>query len=325
MSSQEETVASDSLKSRSLDRNILRSAFTFEHTGSLKDRLLTALIVITVACVLSVLAVKLPYGGLLGVAWTGAVAVLSAFEVVRLFARDRETLHYKPVVGALAFVILVLPSCAAIYLALQGVVGQPLSWTLVYGALLLSAQGMMVYHVITGRKDLDDAARQGGRYGPAFLLIAIGAPQLIILSGFPHGIQLLWWLVAVVALNDAGAYFVGRAFGRTKMAPALSPNKTIEGSVAGLLIGALAGVVFWRLLLGADVSTPKLLLLSLCATCAAQAADLSKSYLKRLRGVKDTGSFFPGHGGILDRFDGMIGAAPIVVVALMLWGACRAL
>jgi phosphatidate cytidylyltransferase len=104
------------------------------------------------------------------------------------------------------------------------------------------------------------------------------------------------------------------------MAPALSPNKTMEGSIAGLLIGTVAGVVFWKLLLGdGRVGVMSLILVSLFATCAAQAADLSKSYLKRLRGVKDTGSFFPGHGGILDRFDGMIGAAPIVVVALLLW------
>jgi phosphatidate cytidylyltransferase len=59
---------------------------------------------------------------------------------------------------------------------------------------------------------------------------------------------------------------------------------------------------------------------SVLATCAAQAADLSKSYLKRLRGVKDTGAFFPGHGGVLDRFDGMIGAAPVVLLALIWWG-----
>jgi CDP-diglyceride synthetase len=317
---QDETVASDSPKSRFPGLEGVRGAFSFERDGGLKDRLLTALIVLSVAFALSLVAVKVPYGRLLGVVWTGAVAVMSTFEVVRLFARDPETLRYRPLSGLISFVILALPSLAAIEVAVEGVLGYPMSWQRVYGALLLSGQAMMVYHVLDGRQRLEDAAREGGRYGPAFLLVAISAPQLVLLSSFSNGIQLLWWLVAVVALNDAGAYFVGRSLGRNKMAPALSPNKTMEGSLAGLLIGTGAGVVFWRLLLGNEIGILGLVILSLFATCAAQAADLSKSYLKRLRGVKDTGSFFPGHGGVLDRFDGMIGAAPIVVVALMLWG-----
>lgn len=320
MSSQEETVASDSPKSKLPVLEALRRVFTFEHNGSVKDRLLTALIVLTVACALSVLAITIPYGRVLGVLWTGAVAVLSTFEVVRLFARDPETLRYRPIAGFVSFVILVIPSLAAIYVSIEGVLERSMSWEMVYGALLLSAQALMIYHVLDGRQRLEDAAREGGRYGPAFLLVAISAPQLVLLSSFSNGIQLLWWLVAVVALNDAGAYFVGRSLGRTKMAPALSPNKTMEGSIAGLVIGTVAGVVFWRLLLGDGKGLLGLIVLSLLTTCAAQAADLSKSYLKRLRGVKDTGSFFPGHGGILDRFDGMIGAAPVVLVALMIWG-----
>jgi phosphatidate cytidylyltransferase len=83
----------------------------------------------------------------------------------------------------------------------------------------------------------------------------------------------------------------------------------------------VAGVVFGRLILGDLLGTGMLISLSLVATIAAQAGDLAKSYLKRIRGVKDTGAFFPGHGGILDRFDGMIAAAPVVVVALHLSGA----
>lgn len=320
MSSQDETAGLGLPKSKLSVLEILRGVFAFEHNGSLKDRLLTALIVLTVACVLSILAISIPYGRLLGVLWTGAVAVLSTFEVVRLFARAPETLRYRPIAGFISFAILVIPSLAAIYVSIEGVFERSMSWEIVYGSMLLSAQALMIYHVLDGRQRLEDAAREGGRYGPAFLLVAISAPQLVLLSSFSHGIQLLWWLVAVVALNDAGAYFVGRSLGRIKMAPALSPNKTIEGSVAGIVIGTVAGVVFWRLLLGDCKGTAGLIVLSLLATCAAQAADLSKSYLKRLRGVKDTGSFFPGHGGILDRFDGMIGAAPVVLVALMIWG-----
>jgi phosphatidate cytidylyltransferase len=87
-----------------------------------------------------------------------------------------------------------------------------------------------------------------------------------------------------------------------------------------LLIGTAAGVVFWKLLIALPIGFVSLVLLSAVAVVAAQGADLSKSYLKRLRGVKDTGAIFPGHGGILDRFDGMIGAAPVVVCAFAIMG-----
>jgi len=320
MSLQEEIAASGSRKSRSPGLNLLCGAFRFEGDGGLKDRLITALAVLAIACALSMLAISVTYGRLIGVVWTGAVAVLSTFEVVRLFARGPDTLRYRPVSGSVLFVILALPALVALWVSIEQALGCVPAYQKVYAGILLSAQALMIYHVVAGRLRLDDAARDGGRFGPAFWLLGISAPQLILLSSLSYGIQLLWWLVAVVALNDAGAYFVGRWLGRHPMAPALSPNKTLEGSLAGILIGTLAGVVFWKLLLGCGPGILALSALSLLATCAAQAADLSKSYLKRLRGVKDTGAFFPGHGGVLDRFDGMIGAAPVVLVALIWWG-----
>jgi phosphatidate cytidylyltransferase len=187
-------------------------------------------------------------------------------------------------------------------------------------AVLIAALGLLVLQVFEGRQDLDKGSAFGASYMPAMLLVSVCAPLLVVLASLPNGVQLVWWLAAMVALNDAGAYFVGRALGRTKLAPALSPNKTVEGSVAGLLIGTAAGVGFWQLLIGQQLAFLSVALISVVAVLSAQCADLSKSYLKRLRGVKDTGAIFPGHGGILDRFDGMIGAAPVVVCAFALMG-----
>jgi phosphatidate cytidylyltransferase len=143
---------------------------------------------------------------------------------------------------------------------------------------------------------------------------------LVVISGLPRGIALVWWIVGCSALNDTAAYFVGRAFGSHKMASALSPNKSIEGSLAGLMVGTVAGVVLWRLIVEAGVPLARVALLSCAVTVAAQAGDLAKSYLKRLRGVKDLGALFPGHGGVLDRFDALIAASPVVLAALVACG-----
>lgn len=321
MSSQDAIAGSDELKSRSTGSNPFISAFIFDHTGSLKDRLLTTAIVLGVAVGLTFLALNLPYGQIIAVAWAGAVSILSSFEVVRLFARDSVTLAYRKVWGALHLFVLALPGVVATIAAVQGIAHGDINWKLLFIAMVASGQLVMILQVIAGRKSLDDGARHGESYGPAFILVGVCAPQLILMSSLPIGVHLIWWLVAVVALNDAGAYFAGKYLGKHKMAPALSPNKTIEGSVAGFVIGTLAGVLFGKLLLGGFLGTATLVFVSLVVVASAQAADLSKSYLKRLRGVKDTGAFFPGHGGVLDRFDGMIGAAPAVVVTLLALGA----
>lgn len=320
MSSLDATVDSEKPKSRLTVSNSLRSAFTFDHTGSLKDRLLTALIVLTVAFVLTVVAVLVPYGQLLAVTFAAGVAVMSVFEVVRLFARDEATLAYRPIAGALTFVVLALPSLVATIAAVDRVIVGARSSESLLVATVISGVCLMVLQVLAGRTRIEDGARFSERFTAAFLLLGICAPQLVVASSLPLGVNLFWWIAGLVALNDAGAYFVGRSLGKTKMAPALSPNKTVEGSAAGLVIGVVAGVVFGRLILGELWGAGALAAVALLATLAAQAGDLSKSYLKRLRGVKDTGAFFPGHGGILDRFDGMIAAAPVVVVALVLSG-----
>ena len=320
MSSQDAIAGSDELKSRSIASNPFLSAFTFDHTGSLKDRLLTAVIVLGISVALTLVALALPNGRILAVAFAGAIGVLSSFEVVRLLSRDQVTLAYRKVWGALHFVAIGLPSIVATVVGVRAVVLGEFDWKVLLVAIVASAQLLMILQVIAGRNRIEDGARHGECYAPAFVLVGICAPQLIVISAQPFGLHILWWLVGVVALNDAGAYFAGRYIGKRKMAPALSPNKTIEGSVAGYVVGITAGVLLGHAFLGCLLSSVGFAVVACAVVVAAQAADLSKSYLKRLRGVKDTGAFFPGHGGVLDRFDGMIGAAPAVVVTLLLLG-----
>lgn len=126
-----------------------------------------------------------------------------------------------------------------------------------------------------------------------------------------HGLSLLLWVFLVTWATDIGAYFVGRAFGRRKLAPAISPGKTVEGLWGGVGAASLFGAAWvWATGLGAA-----LILLAPLFALAAQAGDLFESGMKRRAGVKDSGVWLPGHGGLLDRLDGLVPVAVLTFAA----------
>lgn len=125
-----------------------------------------------------------------------------------------------------------------------------------------------------------------------------------------------WWLLYVFVLvwcADSGAYFVGRKFGKRKMSPAVSPNKSIEGLYGGLATGTLVvlGVVIYHSKQWSGLAMAFFLLLSMITIAMSVFGDLFESMLKRHAGIKDSGTFLPGHGGILDRIDSQLSAMPI--------------
>lgn len=125
---------------------------------------------------------------------------------------------------------------------------------------------------------------------------------------------LVFLLFAVVWLGDTAAFYVGSRIGRHKMAPVISPKKSWEGSLAGFVASILAAAVWsWWRLGGVD---PRLLIAAALVAAAAQVGDLVESMIKRGSGVKDSGSLLPGHGGMLDRIDALLFAAPVLVLAL---------
>ena len=126
----------------------------------------------------------------------------------------------------------------------------------------------------------------------------------------PRGVDLLLWVFIVTWATDIGAYFVGRAIGRTKLAPSISPGKTVEGLIGGVIAAALFGGA-WVIYL--DLSRILLILAQLFAL-AAQGGDLFESWIKRRVGVKDSGHWLPGHGGLLDRLDGLV---PVAVLTAL--------
>ena len=128
-----------------------------------------------------------------------------------------------------------------------------------------------------------------------------------------QGFALVLWAFIVTWSADIGAFFTGRAFGGPKLAPSISPNKTISGLVGGVIAATLLAGLWAR---ANDLSMVWLILAPLFALAAA-AGDLFESWMKRKAGVKDSGNLLPGHGGILDRLDGLIPVAALTAVAVL--------
>ena len=126
-----------------------------------------------------------------------------------------------------------------------------------------------------------------------------------------HGLYLLIWTFIITWSTDIGAYFVGRRFGRRKLAPSISPGKTVEGLYGGITAAALIGGAW---VLAMDLGKPLLALAPVFAA-AAQVGDLFESGMKRRAGVKDSGAWLPGHGGVLDRLDGLVPVAVLTAAA----------
>ena len=129
-----------------------------------------------------------------------------------------------------------------------------------------------------------------------------------------HGLDLLIWAFIVTWSTDIGAYFAGRRFGKRKLAPSISPKKTVEGLWGGLAAATLFGGA-WALATGLGLT---LLALPPLLAIAAQLGDLFESGMKRRAGVKDSGTWLPGHGGVLDRLDGLVPVAVLTAAAQLL-------
>jgi len=138
-------------------------------------------------------------------------------------------------------------------------------------------------------------------------------------AGQPNGHRWLLTALAIVWAADSGAYFAGRKlggklFGARKLAPRISPNKTLEGLLGGVVAGIVVGIAF-ALFAGATPNQlPAVALVALVAVLFSVIGDLFESLLKRHAGVKDSGHLIPGHGGILDRIDGVLAALPVFAV-----------
>lgn len=149
-------------------------------------------------------------------------------------------------------------------------------------------------------------------------LIYIGwtMAHLIAFDGLKDGKLLVLYLFVAIWSSDSGAYFIGRALGKHKLCPAVSPKKTIEGSIGGVLITCiLLSLLNWYFAL---IPAIAVVILSIAISVIGQVGDLIESLMKRSYGIKDSGNLIPGHGGILDRFDSIMLAAPVMYYCIVM-------
>lgn len=257
--------------------------------------------ILTAACLLPLVAAIY-----FGPSWvlllvTIAASLLCARETLRLFRHAGAEPLDAPVLVAAA--VLPLAFHAPAHLPLAGVLALLAAGC--FGAWMLLRRGT-----------------EGALAGLGAMLFCVLYPCMLLsfqvslraLGGDEaprQGAALLVFLYAAVFGADAGAYFAGRFLGRIPLAPAISPKKTVEGFVAGTLAGVVLGAAAGALLPTGLTAGKAALAAGLLAVTGA-FGDLSKSLLKRAADVKDSGHLLPGHGGVLDRFDGLLFAAPLL-------------
>jgi phosphatidate cytidylyltransferase len=216
-------------------------------------------------------------------------------------------------VGGIAFVVVVALVCALLLWELVQILraGSRMASPMALGAggvILLAALlppgwalPFLLAPAMLGIGSLEHNRTMFAAFSTMIMVAGYGLIQMRA----EFGVIWLFWLVAVVVVTDVGGYFAGRFLGGPKFWPRVSPKKTWAGTIAGWIGAALVGLAF-------AVETGsgyELIGVSVAVSMASQLGDIAESAVKRRHGVKDSSSLLPGHGGIFDRFDGMLGAA----------------
>lgn len=182
-------------------------------------------------------------------------------------------------------------------------------------AFLLTA-----FHFLFRLQAMETVAHELALVGSAFLYIPFLMAHLLMLRLLPLGVNWLLLIMMIVMTNDSTAYYVGSAFGKHRLYEAVSPKKSIEGAIGGLF-GSLGGTLLAKFTFFPQLSLLDAVVTALVIGIIGQLGDLFESLLKRSFGVKDSGTIFPGHGGVLDRLDSIIFAAPVTYYyAIYLFG-----
>ena len=260
----------------------------------MKTRIISALVGIPV--VIGVLY----FGGFLLTLFLALLSGIGVWELYKAF----EKKGFKP----LKIVGLVM---AVLYILLKNSPYTSYSVLILYGSFM----GILFYEIITQKNNVVDVSLTffGYIFVPTFFA-ALGD-----LSYLENGRFLIWIPILAAWYTDTMAYFVGISIGKRKLSPNISPKKTIEGSIGGLLgntiLMVLTGLIASKQ--GINISLVHYAALGILTGITAQIGDLTGSYIKRYCGIKDFGKLIPGHGGILDRFDSVLFTAPTVMFYLI--------
>ncbi|EHJ52365.1 phosphatidate cytidylyltransferase [Streptococcus macacae] len=247
------------------------------------------------------LAVFLPFLFLGGIFFQLFAAVLAAIGVMELLKmKGLEIFSFEGILAMLAAFVLTIP------------LGSYLTFLPMDSSF--SAFSIVIFFILSGTVlnmgsySFEDAAFPIA----SSLYVGIGFQNLV--NARIAGLDKVFLALFIVWATDIGAYMIGRQFGQRKLMPSVSPNKTIEGSLGGILSAVVVAFIFMLADRTVYAPYPFLVMLLLVAVFSifAQFGDLVESAVKRFYGVKDSGKLIPGHGGILDRFDSMIFVFPIM-------------
>jgi phosphatidate cytidylyltransferase len=155
----------------------------------------------------------------------------------------------------------------------------------------------------------NDALKSWAVFFISIVYIGLASSHLILLRGLPLGREHVIFLLGVIFAGDVGAYYVGSSMGKKKLCPDVSKGKTVEGSLGGLLANILMAILFWQIFYK-NMQPGIIIFTAMVLGVIGQMGDLTESVIKRSCGVKDSGSLLPGHGGMLDRLDAVLMAAP---------------
>lgn len=183
-------------------------------------------------------------------------------------------------------------------------------------ALTLLTNTLLLGYLFSGKHKVFTALQ---KFLIALFYIGSGC---IFLTMIPYRLEgfekiLIMGVFVIIWVNDSFAYLVGKSIGKNKLFPSISPKKTIEGSLGGLIFAVLAGYLISRF--DASISTVEWLILAMVLVISGNLGDLLESKFKRSAGVKDSGAILPGHGGILDRLDSLVFAAPFAYATLTIF------
>lgn len=231
-------------------------------------------------------------------------ALIGSFELMTILFKESDSKSNKFVFYALLICVFGLcsffPSYSAIIFAF---------FSIVY--LLFS---ILILHKF---EDLNELNLFQAKSVLGFFYMGLLPSFMIRLLDIPNGMVWFTALLSIVFAGDIGAYLTGMLFGKRKIMPLISPKKTVEGSIGGIIFSMITGLIFSLNFL-THVNLASMLLLAFSTSVVAQFGDFFESVLKRIAEVKDSGSIMPGHGGVLDRVDGVLFGAPIILFGAIL-------
>lgn len=256
----------------------------------MKQRIITAIIAMAAFLPLVII------GGIPFILLAYLLATVGLYELLRM--RKLKLFSIPGIISLIVLWIFLLPNNYE-SLVLAG------SFSKVEVALL-AILFFLTYTVATKNKfSFDDVAFS------IMAIIYVGMGFLYFIEIREIALVLIFYSLFTIWATDSGAYFIGRALGKNKLWPEISPKKTIEGSVGGIVSALVVAVLFY-LFADLDLSLIKLLIITIVLSIFGQVGDLVESALKRHYSVKDSGRILPGHGGILDRFDSLLFVWPLL-------------